>query len=133
VTSRAFGRAFSAKILVRHNVAVWGKASYCTRVGRNADLVALAELKFTGRRVAMTIRRFFARHAITRKKTARAAEQDRPDILKGPETWFEGQLDLDPERLIFIDETWASTKMARSHGRCRRGERPHVGVPHGHW
>ncbi|WP_166648280.1 hypothetical protein [Phyllobacterium brassicacearum] len=26
--------------------------------------------------------------------------------------WFDGQLDLDPERLIFIDETAASTKMA---------------------
>jgi transposase len=35
--------------------------------------------------------------------------------------------------LVFIDETWASTKMARTHGRCRRGERLRVGVPHGHW
>jgi hypothetical protein len=23
--------------------------------------------------------------------------------------WFEGQIDLDPERLVFVDETWAST------------------------
>jgi transposase len=35
--------------------------------------------------------------------------------------------------LVFIDETWASTNMARTHGRCRRGKRPRVGVPHGHW
>ena len=41
--------------------------------------------------------------------------------------------DLDPERLVFIDETWASTNMARRHGRCLRGERLGVGVPHGHW
>jgi transposase len=34
---------------------------------------------------------------------------------------------------VFIDETWASTNMARTHGRCRRGERLRVGVPHGHW
>jgi transposase len=54
-------------------------------------------------------------------------------VLKRREDWFEGQLDLDPERLVFIDETWASTKMARTHGRCRRGERLRVGVPHGHW
>ncbi len=27
--------------------------------------------------------------------------------------WFESQLDLDPRRLVFIDETGASTKMAR--------------------
>jgi DDE superfamily endonuclease len=35
--------------------------------------------------------------------------------------------------LVFIDETWASTKMARTHARCRRGKRLRVGVPHGHW
>jgi transposase len=67
------------------------------------------------------------------KKTAHATEQDRPDILKRREKWFDGQLDLDPERLVFIDETWASTNMARRHGRCRRGERLRSGVPHGHW
>ncbi len=26
------------------------------------------------------------------------------------EAWFEGQLDLDPAKLVFIDETGASTK-----------------------
>jgi transposase len=49
------------------------------------------------------------------------------------QAWFDGQFDLDPERLIFIDETWASTNMARRYGRCPRGERLRVGVPHGHW
>ncbi len=49
------------------------------------------------------------------------------------EAWFEGQLDLDPERLVFIDETWTSTNMARRYGRCLRGERLRVSVPHGHW
>ena len=34
---------------------------------------------------------------------------------------------------MFIDETWASTNMARRYGRCRRGERLRAGVPHGHW
>lgn len=67
------------------------------------------------------------------KKTAHASEQDRPDILKRREEWFGGQLDLDPERLVFIDETWASTNMARRYGRAPRGERLRVGVPHGHW
>lgn len=32
-------------------------------------------------------------------------EQDRPDVLKRRHAWFDGQLDLDPGRLIFIDET----------------------------
>ena len=67
------------------------------------------------------------------KKTAHAAEQDRPDILIRREAWFEDQLDLDPERLVFIDETWASTNMARRHGRAPRGQRLRVSVPHGHW
>ena len=34
---------------------------------------------------------------------------------------------------MFIDETWASTKMARTHGRAPRGERLRSPVPHGHW
>lgn len=53
--------------------------------------------------------------------------------MRRRQAWFDGQLDLDPERLVFIDETWASTNMARRHGRCARGERLRVGVPHGHW
>jgi len=67
------------------------------------------------------------------KKSAHASEQARPDILKRRQAWFDAQPDLDPERLVFIDETWASTNMARRHGRCLRGERLRVGVPHGHW
>ncbi len=30
-------------------------------------------------------------------------EQDRPDILRRRRAWFEGQLDLDPAKLVFID------------------------------
>lgn len=47
--------------------------------------------------------------------------------------WFDGQPDLPPERLIFIDETGTSTKMARRHGRAGRGKRCRAAVPHGHW
>ncbi len=36
-------------------------------------------------------------------------------------------------RLVFIDETWASTNMARLRGRAPRGERLRAGIPHGHW
>ena len=49
------------------------------------------------------------------------------------EAWFEGQLELDPKRLIFIDETGASTKMARLRGRSKRGQRCRASIPHGHW
>ena len=34
---------------------------------------------------------------------------------------------------MFVDETWASTNMARRYGRAPRGRRLRVGVPHGHW
>lgn len=49
------------------------------------------------------------------------------------EAWFEAQPDLDPERLVFIDETGVSTKMARLRGRSERGARCRAPVPHGHW
>ena len=40
---------------------------------------------------------------------------------------------LDPNRLVFIDETWAATNMTRHYGRCARGLRLRASVPHGHW
>lgn len=40
---------------------------------------------------------------------------------------------FDPARLVFIDETGASTKMARLRGRSMRGERLVASIPHGHW
>ena len=67
------------------------------------------------------------------KKTAHAAEQERPDVAARRQDWFDGQPDLDPRRLVFIDETGASTKMTRLRGRAIRGERCRASVPHGHW
>ena len=49
------------------------------------------------------------------------------------EAWFEGQPELDPARLVFLDETWTSTNMARLRGRSLRGERLRSPIPHGHW
>jgi transposase len=40
---------------------------------------------------------------------------------------------LDPERLVFIDETWAKTNMTRTHGYAPLGERLVAAAPHGHW
>jgi hypothetical protein len=39
---------------------------------------------------------------------------------------------LDPERLVFLDETAATTNMTRPLGRCARGLRLLAPVPHGH-
>jgi transposase len=49
------------------------------------------------------------------------------------QAWFDAQPDLDPQHLVFIDETGASTKMARLRGRATRGARCRSAVPHGHW
>lgn len=40
---------------------------------------------------------------------------------------------IDPSRLVFIDESGATTAMTRLRGRALRGERVHGTTPHGHW
>ena len=39
----------------------------------------------------------------------------------------------EPGRLVFVDETWTKTNMARPRGRSRRGARLKALVPFGHW
>lgn len=81
-----------------------------------------------------TMWRFLARHGITRKKkTGHPSEQDREDVAAAREKWFEGQPDLDPLKLVFLDETALSTAMARRFGWAPRGERCRASVPFSHW
>jgi transposase len=47
--------------------------------------------------------------------------------------WIEAQPRMDVEKLVFIDETWASTNMTRSYGRCPRGSRCVASAPLGDW
>jgi transposase len=49
------------------------------------------------------------------------------------DAWRAAQPALDPDRLVFVDETWASTNLARRTGRSPRGTRLVCPVPHGHW
>ena len=49
------------------------------------------------------------------------------------EAWFTLQPDLDPTKLVFLDETGATTKMSRLRGRAPRGDRCRAALPHGHW
>ena len=60
--------------------------------------------------------------------------------MKQRQEWFDAQRDLDPGRLVFIDDPGGiarsvglNTKMARIRGRSRKGERCRAGIPHGHW
>jgi transposase len=66
-------------------------------------------------------------------KTLHAAEQERPDVKDARAAWREMQKSLDPQRLVFIDETWASTNMTPRYGRCERGKRLIAHTPFGHW
>ena len=97
------------------------------------ELAAMLERDHGAVFAPSTIWRFLDRHGMTFKKTAHASEQERPDVAKRRSAWFDAQPDLDPERLVFIDETGASTKMARLRGRALRGQRCRAPVPHGHW
>jgi len=47
--------------------------------------------------------------------------------------WLEAQPGMQVEKLVFIDETWASTSMTRGYGRAPKGQRCIGPVPHGHW
>ena len=67
------------------------------------------------------------------KKSANATEQERPDVKAEREAWREAQPGLAAEQLVFLDETWLSTNMARRYGRCAKGERLRASIPYGHW
>lgn len=47
--------------------------------------------------------------------------------------WIDSQPTLDVTKLVFLDETGASTNMTRTRGRAPQGERCVASVPHGHW
>jgi DDE superfamily endonuclease len=67
------------------------------------------------------------------KKTLHAAEQDRPDVAARRRIWRAAQPFVDADKLVFIDETGASTKMTRLYGRALRGRRLLAKAPFGHW
>ena len=62
-----------------------------------------------------------------------ASERDRPDVARRRAQWANRQSQIDPERLVFIDETWTRTNMEPLRGWAPRGERLVAKVPHGHW
>ena len=62
-----------------------------------------------------------------------ASEQERPDVAAARAAWIAAQPDLDPARLVFLDETGTATNMARLRGRAKRGARLVGRVPWGHW
>ena len=55
------------------------------------------------------------------QKNSVGCRSDRPDVARRRAQWKEYQDRVDPTRLIFIDETWAKTNMARLRGWAPRG------------
>jgi len=67
------------------------------------------------------------------KKTLLALERARAAIAHRRQRWRSWQANLDPKRLVFIDETWIKTNMAPLRGWGPKGERVRGFTPHGHW
>lgn len=79
------------------------------------------------------VSRYLLRMGFSFKKTVLASEQDRPDVKAARDLWSKDQTGLDPQRLVFIDETGCATNMIRSRGRSIRGKRLRGQSPYGHW
>lgn len=71
--------------------------------------------------------------ALAKKKTLIAAEQDRPDVAQQRSQWHGAQGQIDPAKVVFIDETWAKTNMTRRYGRSELGTRLVEKTPCGRW
>jgi transposase len=67
------------------------------------------------------------------KKSVVAGERDRPDVARRRAQWTKYQDRVEPERLVFIDETWTKTNMAPLRGWAPCGERLVAKVPHRRW
>jgi transposase len=71
--------------------------------------------------------------AAFKKKSLRAAEQDRWDIRQARALWWSRFADVRLDQLVFIDEFGASSNMTRLYGRGPSSQRVVGRTPHGHW
>jgi len=76
---------------------------------------------------------FMRREGLRFKKTLFALEQARADVARRRQRWRSWQSGLDPQQLVFIDETWIKTNMAPLRGWGPKGQRLRSFAPHGHW
>ena len=54
-------------------------------------------------------------------------------MVEARRAWIEALPTMNVEKLVFIDETWASTNMTRRYGRAPRGQRCRGAAPYSHW
>lgn len=71
-----------------------------------------------------TLWRFLRRQQLTRKKKSQhASERDRPDVQKERRSFRRKVKRIEPERLVFVDETGVTTAMTPAYAWAPRGER----------
>lgn len=64
-----------------------------------------------------------------KKKTLHAAERSRPDVQKKRRRFRRKVRQIEPKRLVFVDETGVNTAMTTTHAWAPRGERAIGSVP----
>jgi transposase len=62
-------------------------------------------------------------HLTHKKKSLHASEQDRPDVQKKRRSFRRQVREIEPERLIFVDETGVTTAMTPAYAWAERGAR----------
>jgi transposase len=67
------------------------------------------------------------------KKSLHASERDTEANRKRREEFVAKVSTVEPERLIFLDESGVTTSMTRLYARCLGGKRIHEATPGGHW
>jgi hypothetical protein len=94
----------------------WLPANVAEQLDLTLDeiVAAMRKRRVSGSRTAVW--RFFARYDLTFKESPHAAEQQRPDVARARRRWRREQFMFDPARLVFIDETDASTSNGEAAG-----------------
>ena len=64
-----------------------------------------------------------------KKKSPHAAERDSPEVQKKRRSFRREVVPIEPNRLVFVDETGVTTAMTPAYGRAPRGERVEASVP----
>jgi transposase len=103
-------------------------------LGKKVDLT-LAEIReqFGKSCSLVAIYKTVAKIGFVFKKTLRASEQEREDIICQREKWREFQTEVEPCGLVFLDESGVKTNMTRLYGRSRKGNRCYDKTPDGRW
>jgi transposase len=76
--------------------------------------------------------RFLHREGKSFKKAVLPAEQSKPKLARQRELWRRHQGKIDPDRLVFVDETWVN-QYGSAQGLGRSGQAIGRSCPHGHW